>query len=502
MTAKDTGKSLNLQLHEIRYDLLDGTEFKLTMDEVKRYLVQGKAELVEVKEFVWFMQKCKALQMNPYLGDCWLIKYSSTQNAAIVVSIDYKRKLAKRQPDCRGWSKGIVVQDVKEDIAYRKGIVLPGDTLLGGWFKGRPANWEMDYELEVSLAGAIKKTNQGELTSFWQKDKQADMVAKVAESRGLTALWGEDLQGLVIQGEVETVNIDMKRITEGGDGAPPAYEIKDAPAEEKPDPQKASLSTKAGTGGGDTQASPSGPTSKVGGRGDPVVCPRCEQSVYADELESHPYAGSRCEPFAGGPRKGGESTSSESKSKDKGKKEGASSGDEKVAPPFNLESTTGYATWELYFKYANGKKPSTYAKWCETEIADGVWKHMPANFVAALLKKYKRFYGKDLAAWTSPVDPTEAQGPGPGDDLNLKRTFDEKDENLSEVVPIFLNQVKENEEQVRYAMTHDVKDPESGEVYKACRDPQTGEEYDDLIMAFHVLTRLKEAGGEEDPLKF
>jgi len=184
----------------VKYVARDGIEVALDFKTVQNYLVSGKKELVTPQEIMFFLGICKSKGLNPFKKDVYLVKYDNSP-AAIVTSIDYYRSRAKVQKDCRGWTKGIIV---KRDglIVYSKGLMLEGDELLGGWFKARPDGWEVDFELEVNLAGFLKKRSDGSLTQFWTKEKQPIMIMKVAESQGLRTCWPDEFQGIIGEDEI------------------------------------------------------------------------------------------------------------------------------------------------------------------------------------------------------------------------------------------------------------------------------------------------------------
>jgi phage recombination protein Bet len=147
------------------------------------------------------MGVCKSRGLNPFIKDCYLIKYSQKDSAAIVVSIDYYRKRAKAQADCEGWETGIIVEKGRE-IIYREGtILLDGEALIGGWFKATPKGWKVPMRKEVPVKRYIKKTREGKVTRFWSPDNQPEQIAKVAESQGLRAAWPDEFQGLYVDAE-------------------------------------------------------------------------------------------------------------------------------------------------------------------------------------------------------------------------------------------------------------------------------------------------------------
>ena len=179
----------------VKYEARDGQQVTLSFDTIKRYLVQGHSEMVTQQELMFFMGICKSKGLNPFNKDCYLIKYSQNEGAAIITAVDYFRKRAKAQRDCHGWQKGIILErDGK--IVYSKGLMLEDDILLGGWFKAQPEGWSEPFELEVNLKGYIKKKRDGSVTKFWAKENQPTQIAKVAESQGLRTLWPDEFQQL------------------------------------------------------------------------------------------------------------------------------------------------------------------------------------------------------------------------------------------------------------------------------------------------------------------
>lgn len=179
----------------ITYEARDGQQISLSFDTIKKYLVQGHPEWVTSQEMMLYMGINKSRGLNPFIKDCYLIKYSQKDAAAIITSIDYFRKRSKAQKDCKGWAKGIIVERNGE-IVYSAGLMLDSDTLLGGWFEAQPDGWEKPFKLEVNLKGYIKKKADGSVTKFWSKDNQPSQIAKVAESQGLRTLWPDEFQQL------------------------------------------------------------------------------------------------------------------------------------------------------------------------------------------------------------------------------------------------------------------------------------------------------------------
>jgi len=189
----------------VEYQARDGNKIKLSPSIIKRYLVSGRSEYVTDQEMYLYMGICKSRGLNPFIRDAHLVKYTEGESAAIITSIDYYRKRARAQKDCRGWTTGIVVVGPPPDkkLIYREGcILLDGETLAGGWAEATPTGWEKPMRKEVNLARYIKKTRDGKITRFWQPENQPEMISKVAESQLLRTLWPDEFQGLYVDAEM------------------------------------------------------------------------------------------------------------------------------------------------------------------------------------------------------------------------------------------------------------------------------------------------------------
>jgi len=182
------------------YTAADGQEIRLTPEVVKKYLVAGHGDKVTMQELIYFLNICKARHLYPLTRDCYLVKYGS-EPAAIITSIDFFRKRARAQGDCKGWEKGVIVRDKEGKIRDSYGLVLEDETLVGGWFEAQPDGWTAPFRLEVNLSGYLKKTGEGKLTRFWQPENQPTMIAKVAEAQGLRTLWPDQFQQLYSEEE-------------------------------------------------------------------------------------------------------------------------------------------------------------------------------------------------------------------------------------------------------------------------------------------------------------
>ena len=226
--AKEQGQGL------IKYESR-GQEVVLSAEIVREFLITGKKELVTTQEIAFFLGICKARGLNPFLKDVYIIKYGS-EPAAIVTAIDFYRSRARAATDCTGWQKGVICLNKETgELRYSKGLVLANEELVGGWFRARPLGWTVDFELEVNLAGYIKKTSDGSITKFWSVANQPSQIMKVAESQGLRTVWPDLFQGTYTADER---NFDLDNLDAGG--PPPPGSAGDITP--KPEPEKLDVS--------------------------------------------------------------------------------------------------------------------------------------------------------------------------------------------------------------------------------------------------------------------
>jgi phage recombination protein Bet len=195
----------------ISYEARDGMKVNLDFTTVRKYLVSGHADMVSDSEIVLYMGMARARKLNPFTKDCYLIKFSKEEPAAIIVSIDYLRSQARAQEDCQGWKCGIVVAH-ESNVEQREGAILyPGDMLLGGWFRAQPKGWPDETYWAVPLGRYVKKTKDGNPTRFWLPECQPEQIAKVAESQGIRRTWPREFGHLYIEEEINTTEFQLPR---------------------------------------------------------------------------------------------------------------------------------------------------------------------------------------------------------------------------------------------------------------------------------------------------
>lgn len=186
----------------------NGEKVKLSPAIVRNYLVNGNGQITD-QEVVYFINLCKSQGLNPFIKDCYLIKYGSTTPAQMVVSKDVFLKRAERNSEFDGLDAGIIViNNESGELTYRKGAFYLKDReeVVGGWADVFRKNISHPTHIEVSVEEYAGKTKDGKLNSQWAS-KMGTMVRKVAITQALRETFPNDFQQMYSE---EEMNVDMK----------------------------------------------------------------------------------------------------------------------------------------------------------------------------------------------------------------------------------------------------------------------------------------------------
>ena len=181
----------------------NGKEIQLSKDTVKQYLVSGNGKVSD-QEVVMFMELCKYQELNPFLKEAYLIKYSDRAPASIVVGKEAYMKRAQAQPDYERFEAGIIIQRNNQLMEVEGSFKLPQDALLGGWAKIYRKGIKEPNTTRVSMA----EYSQGQST--WSK-MPATMIRKVAIVQAIRETYPEQFGGMYIE---EEINKEPITITE------------------------------------------------------------------------------------------------------------------------------------------------------------------------------------------------------------------------------------------------------------------------------------------------
>ena len=194
------GKQVELVKYEANGELV-----KLSPATVRKYLVSGGGNVSD-QEVMMFLSLCRYQHLNPFLKEAYLIKYGSNDPATIVVGKDVFTKRADATPTYGGKQAGIIVLDKNGEVKEREGaLVLPNETLVGGWAKIFIKGHDTPEYASVSFDEYVGKKKSGEINGQWSK-KPATMIRKVAVVQALREAFPDRFQGMYAQEEFPEVS--------------------------------------------------------------------------------------------------------------------------------------------------------------------------------------------------------------------------------------------------------------------------------------------------------
>lgn len=176
--------------------MANGMQVELTPEIVRNYMVSGPAkERVSIQEIAMFINMCKYSGLNPWLKEAYCIKYGD-EMATMVTGKDAFLKRAEKEPTYDGFKAGITVIDDSGEVTYREGaIVMPGETLIGGWAEVFRTDRSHSARIEVGFEEYANKKKDGTLNQQW-KTKPATMIRKVALVQALKEAFSTTFGGM------------------------------------------------------------------------------------------------------------------------------------------------------------------------------------------------------------------------------------------------------------------------------------------------------------------
>jgi phage recombination protein Bet len=183
----------------------NGEDIKLSSSIVRKYLVNGDAANVTDQEVMMFLTLCKYQHLNPFLRECYLVKYGNSP-ATIVTGKDTFTKRASRNPNYKGKQSGIIVYNPETGaVENREGTFkLPNEQIVGGWARIFIKDREPEYNT-VSFDEYAGRKKDGTLNSQWAS-KPATMIRKVAVVQALRDAFPDDFDAMYSLEEMGEVN--------------------------------------------------------------------------------------------------------------------------------------------------------------------------------------------------------------------------------------------------------------------------------------------------------
>jgi phage recombination protein Bet len=214
----------------IQYET-DHGEVQLSHEIVRKYLVSGGAQVTD-QEIVMFINLCKFQQLNPFLREAYLIKYSASEPATMVTGKDTFTKRAQKNKMFRGFKAGVITEKAGK-INYRDGsMVIKGETLVGGWAEIYVEGWTVPLRNEVSFDEYCAKNAKGEPNRQWRR-MPGTMIRKVALVQALREAFPQDFQGMYDSAEMGVEGLPEKNVTPDQEPEPEKPEAEPEPENPK-----------------------------------------------------------------------------------------------------------------------------------------------------------------------------------------------------------------------------------------------------------------------------
>ena len=163
----------------------------LTMEDIKAYICPAATD----QETFMFLKLCQARNLNPFLKEAYLIKYSGGSPATIVVGKDAFTRRAEEHPQFDGFKAGIIVKS-GEGLDYREGtFFMKGEELVGAWSEVFRKDRKHPFKSTVSRA----EYDTGK--SNWLK-MPATMLRKVSLVQALREAFASEFSGMYDSSEM------------------------------------------------------------------------------------------------------------------------------------------------------------------------------------------------------------------------------------------------------------------------------------------------------------
>lgn len=204
MATKTNDRQLPAETKEERkaiYTPLGETsEIELTIPLVRNFIAaktkSGKTPPDE--QIVKFIMLCKARELNPWVGDAYLVGFDSNDGPQfqLITAIQALFKRAELNPNYDGIESGVTVLTADGDIQDREGaFTLPQEGLVGGWARCHRK------DQKTPCFARLKLETYSTGRSRWKSDP-AGMIQKCSEAAVLRKAFPNSLGGLYVHEEM------------------------------------------------------------------------------------------------------------------------------------------------------------------------------------------------------------------------------------------------------------------------------------------------------------
>lgn len=213
---------------------VNGEEINLSFQIVRNFLTRGDGTVTDA-EVIMFISLCKANGLNPFVGDCWLVKYASrdgrpAQPAQMITSRDAFMKRGEASGDVYvGFRSGVIIIRDGKPVEIEGSFFLPTDQLVGGWAEVH----RKDRRFPILSKVRLVEYNTGKST--WST-KPGTMIIKVAEAQAFRKAFPIQMSGLYTPEELPDEQLQQISSVAPNVAIP---EFKEEETVERPSPEQA-----------------------------------------------------------------------------------------------------------------------------------------------------------------------------------------------------------------------------------------------------------------------
>jgi phage recombination protein Bet len=178
----------------------ENKEVKLSINQVRKFLTtptRNGAQPTD-EQVVQFMMLCEARQLNPWVGDAYLVGFDTRDGAqfSLITAVQALLKRAETHPHYDGMEHGVIVRS-NGDVSFREGsFVCEGEILLGGWATAYRKDRSRPEKAMINIE--TYHTHR----SRWEADP-AGMIEKVAIAAALRRAFPTQTGGLYLHEEYQ-----------------------------------------------------------------------------------------------------------------------------------------------------------------------------------------------------------------------------------------------------------------------------------------------------------
>ena len=174
---------------------VEGEEVTLSRQIVRQFLARGNDAVTDA-DIVQFISLCRANQLNPFVGDAYLVRYKGKDGAKTSMIISKEAFMKRAESDARyeGFQAGIIIRREGKIIEEEGAFFVPGDELVGGWcrvYNGR--------KFPTLVRVRLQEYNKGQST--WAV-MPATMIRKVALAQAFREAFPLKVGGMYLKEEI------------------------------------------------------------------------------------------------------------------------------------------------------------------------------------------------------------------------------------------------------------------------------------------------------------